>query len=72
MSKSTLSLFLGERSAKKQDETLRQIRCHVNDVTKSMVNTIEVSNDEAGASDTPKPKNKTLREDIKVSWRFTY
>ncbi len=66
------ALFLGERSAKKQEETLRQIRCHVNDVTQSMINTIEVSNDEVGASDTPKPKNKTLREDVEVTGRFTY
>ena len=38
--------ILGKASTKGQETTLKQIRCHVNYLTKTMMNTIEVPNDD--------------------------
>ena len=39
-------VILGKAATKTQEETLRQIRCHIDTVTKSMMSTIEVPNDD--------------------------
>ena len=39
-------LLLGKAATKTQEGTLRQIRCHIDTLTKTMMSTIEVPNDD--------------------------